>query len=262
MSTAYREWAPRAALSAHVRCLWSFHADGSDSEPQRIAPDGCTELIIHLGAPYAENDGPQQPAILFAGQITQPLTLSARGPVNVLGLRFEPDSARGFLGRPLADATDQRVDLAVLHGADAHDLLNAVLKAADWGARCALVETYVAARAAPIDADVRAAVQALMRCEDVEATRALQRSFAEHVGAPPRMLASIFRFRRVFDAIERPETPGWVEAALAAGYFDQPQMARDFRRFLGCTATEWARQKAGLARALASSQSYKNDGGG
>jgi hypothetical protein len=62
----------------------------------------------------------------------------------------------------------------------------------------------------------------------------------------------------VFDhALEpTPEAGGWLEAGLGAGYFDQPQMARDFRRFLGCTATEWAREQVELARAIAS-QTYK-----
>ena len=46
-----------------------------------------------------------------------------------------------------------------------------------------------------------------------------------------------------------PEAFGEILAA-------QPQLARDFRRFLGCTATQWARDQAGLARRLAS-QSYK-----
>ncbi|HWQ87614.1 hypothetical protein, partial [Brevundimonas sp.] len=71
-----------------------------------------------------------------------------------------------------------------------------------------------------------------------------------------RMLRSILRFRRVFDHAEGPDALGWLEAGLEAGYFDQPQLARDFRRFLGCTATEWARDQVGLARRIAS-QSYK-----
>ena len=86
--------------------------------------------------------------------------------------------------------------------------------------------------------------------------RALQRRFKDRVGVPPRILRSIFRFRRVFDHAEGPDALGWLEAGLEAGYFDQPQLARDFRRFLGCTATEWARDQIGLARSLAS-QSYK-----
>jgi hypothetical protein len=73
----------------------------------------------------------------------------------------------------------------------------------------------------------------------------------------PRLLRSVFRFRRVFDRAADPgEAEGWLSAGLEAGYFDQPQMARDFRRFLGCTATQWARDQVGLARAIAS-QSYK-----
>ncbi|RZJ86125.1 MAG: helix-turn-helix domain-containing protein, partial [Brevundimonas sp.] len=88
--------------------------------------------------------------------------------------------------------------------------------------------------------------------------RALQRRFADRVGVSPRMLRSIFRFRRVFDHAAHPgqAAEGWLGAGLDAGYFDQPQMARDFRRFLGCTASDWAREQHALARAIAS-QSYK-----
>nr|WP_246331848.1 helix-turn-helix domain-containing protein [Brevundimonas mediterranea] len=97
---------------------------------------------------------------------------------------------------------------------------------------------------APTPASARAA----------SAQRALQRRFADRVGVSPRLLRSIFRFRRVFDHAAHPgeDVEGWLEAGLQAGYFDQPQMARDFRRFLGCTATDWARDQHALARAIAS----------
>ena len=103
---------------------------------------------------------------------------------------------------------------------------------------------------------MRAAINALYDDQLVSLDRAGQRRFLKRVGIPARTLRAILRFRKVFDAIDADGEGGWVAAALAAGYFDQPQMARDFRRFLGLTATEWARQKAGLARALVS-HSYK-----
>ena len=40
--------------------------------------------------------------------------------------------------------------------------------------------------------------------------------------------------------------PRGLEAALGEGAFDKPGIARDFRRFLGCTAGEWARQRLGV----------------
>lgn len=257
--SAYAEHQPAPGLRDIVRCLWTFDDPVGDREPQRVAPDGCPELIVHLGSPYAE-DGAPQPLILFAGQTTRPLTLASTGPVSVLGVRFQPDGARAFWGRSLADATDRRIDLASAHGAAARAFRSALIQAAP-ALRLAHAQAYVGARGRLIDADVRAAVAALTSGQEPPhselSERTLQRRFAAHVGVSPRMLGSVFRFRRVFDAIENPATPGWVETALAAGYFDQPQMARDFRRFVGCTALEWARRQSGLARAIALSQSYK-----
>ncbi|MGE0046716.1 MAG: DUF6597 domain-containing transcriptional factor [Hyphomonadaceae bacterium] len=255
----YREHAPPAALAAHVRCIWTYESDG-ESAPQRIAPDGSPELIVHLGAPYEEESGGVrlvQPRVLFAGQHTRPLILHARGALSCIGVRFEPDGARGFLGRPLSEATDKRLDMGDAKGVAT--LVRALDASED---PIGLVSSFVAARiGAPPDPDVRAAVKALREEPAIDtalSTRALQRRFAEHVGVSARMLATIFRFRRVFDAIEAGGS--WIEAALEAGYFDQPQMARDFRRFLGCTATEWARQRTGLAYALAASETYKKAG--
>ena len=118
------------------------------------------------------------------------------------------------------------------------------------------------AGAGRLDPRVRAEVEAATEARSVPPRapteqRALQRRFADRVGVSPRLLRSIVRFRRVFDhAADPARAEGWLGAGLEAGYFDQPQMARDFRRFLGCTATDWAREQHDLARAIAS-QSYK-----
>lgn len=253
----YREFAPRAALCEFVHLVWTFSAP-HDETPQPIAPDGRPELIVHRGKPYLEHGLKQiQPRVLFAGQLTKPLTLVARGDVNVIGVRFRPDGARGFLGRSVDAATDRRLDLAALHGEAAVKLSQTVRGAGKLREAADMVEDYVEARLTDVRVDtiVREAVTSLLAGTEARtpariSERQLQRRFKAEVGVSPRMLQSILRFRRVFDAIEHPETSGWIQAALAAGYFDQPQMARDFRRFIGCTAREWAAQRTGLAQAL------------
>lgn len=266
---AYREWPAIAPLRDVVRCVWVYAPSVGDDAPQRIAPDGCPEFVIHFGAPYERIEAGEaraHPRLLFAGQITRPLMVRATGPFAVLGVRFEPDGAKGFVGRPMNEITDAQVDMGGAPGACR--LYRDVCALEDWDARVEAVQHFVAAscagHACAIDPDVRAVVRSLERGEPMSAcalsARQLQRRFAAHVGVPAQTLGSIFRFRRVFDAIALDDTPGWIGAALSAGYFDQPQMARDFRRFLGCTAREWAAARIGLGPALAGarvSPSYK-----
>jgi len=251
----YAEFAPPEALSAYVHCLWVF--EGRDpAEPQRIAPDGRCELILHWGAPYLERTGEAwapQPRALFAGQLTRPLHLLAREPAGVVGVRFRTAGAGAF-AQDLAALTDQRLALT-----DAPNLA----AAADEAERLALACAYVTARLQPagFDPGVAAACAGIrasegrVPLEELCATaglspRALQRRFLDAVGVSPRMLASIVRFRRVFEALQARDVTSWTDAAQAAGYFDHSQMARDFRRFLGCTPGAFVAAGRGLATSL------------
>ncbi|MFA4894234.1 DUF6597 domain-containing transcriptional factor [Brevundimonas sp.] len=258
----YREFDPPASLRPFVRTIWTYAAPAPEPTVQRIAPDGCPELILDIGSPYEEQgeDGVfrLQPRALFAGQMTRPLALRPVGPVELVAVRFEPDGARDWLGQTAAGATDRRLDMtARLAGVTAP----AGDPAAQVEIMVRILDDHRRRNDWSLDPSVRAEIEAAEADRPSPARspgeqRALQRRFHDRVGAPPRMLRSILRFRRVFDHAQGPDALGWLEAGLEAGYFDQPQLARDFRRFLGCTATEWARDQVGLARSLAS-QSYK-----
>ena len=60
----------------------------------------------------------------------------------------------------------------------------------------------------------------------------------------------VVRLRRVFDALRDAPWSTWSERAQAAGFFDHPQMARDFRRLLGRTPSQWAKRSGGIATSL------------
>ncbi|CAN5237352.1 helix-turn-helix domain-containing protein [soil metagenome] len=260
----YAEHEPPASLRPFVRTIWTYAAPEPSGAIQRIAPDGCPELILDIGRPY-EEQGPDgvfrlQPQALFAGQMTQPLALRPVGPVELVAVRFEPDGARDWLGHSAHLAVDRRLDMT-------GRLRGVVAPAGDAEGQVAVMATVLDVLRRrenwSIDPLVRAEIDAAHAEAPPEPRspadqRALQRRFRDRVGISPRMLRSILRFRRVFDHVADPESDPapWLEAGLDAGYFDQPQMARDFQRFLGCTATSWARDQVELARSLAS-QSYK-----
>lgn len=264
MTARYAEFAPPDELAPYVACFWIFEGEDA-AEDQRVAPDGRCELIVHHRTPYLERgaDGGlvRQPATLFAGQLTKPLHLRADGPAGVVGARFTTAGAHAYVRRPMDALTDRRADLAELKGAAATRLAARMASAAGEAGRLACIAAHVwgEVRHAEIDPPTAAAVDAL-RASDGRIPlerlaglaglppRTLQRRFASLVGVSPRTLAAVLRVRRLFDVLEAADS--WSAAAQDAGYFDHPQMARDFRRFVGCTPSQFVAGRPGLAASL------------
>ncbi len=248
----------RASLAGIVRCVWRYRSSSSERSVEPIAPDGCPEFIVNTQSTAfelaAEGGWRPQAAAVFAGQLTRPLTLAVEGPVETIGVRFEPDGAREFFGASMKCATDRRIPISQIRKIDVEALVCA-LRLQDWESQIETVLDIVAASIPagrekdPLVADAMSRLaESRPTAVDALTIRQLQRRFVDRVGVSMREYRSILRFRRVFDEIEA--RPDWAQSALAAGYFDQAQMARDFRRYLGCTASQWARQKAGLATSL------------
>ena len=261
----YTERPPGERLARHARCVWCFDSDEAAGH-DRIVPDGRPELIVHYRKPYAEIDesgrARTQPRALLAGQLTRPLRIRADGPGGVIGVRFHPFGAQALVPVALRELTDARVSLDRFWPKAGSALAEQVARAPDTASRMRLVEAFVAERLVlREDEVVRGCAQRIERAlgeVEVDALardagigrRQLERRFADAVGIGPALLASIFRFRRVFDVIERGGPRPWTEAALAAGYYDQSHFIREFRRFVGCTPTQFEAGRAGLASAL------------
>lgn len=269
----YAEFAPTPGLAPFVRCVWTFTAAGPGEAPERIVPDGRCELIVHAGDPFAEMESrgraQVQARALFAGQVTRPLHLCATGTASVIGVRFHPAGARVFFGKSVREATDQRIPLDQLWLGAGTALVRDVAGLRGAAARVALVQDFVADQVALHLEDRDALVESCVARIDAEPAtvdiaqlaadaglgrRQLERRFADVVGVGPSLLASIFRFRRVFDLLQRDRAAPWTEAALEAGYFDQSHFIREFKRFVGCTPTEFAAAATGLSQALAQPQ--------
>ena len=258
----YEEFPPPDDLRDRVRCAWLFEDPSPDpaEAPQRIVPDGRCELVIHLGEPFVESDGngaeTLQPRVLFAGQLSRPLWLRPTGRALVVGVRFHAAGARSFLGRPLVDATDKRLDLSPLWKKKA---------APDDAGRLDAAFAFVRERIRRSDAEDDPVIaqcaawlekeQGQVSIEAMLATTSLgrrqfERRFRDAVGLSPRLFSNVLRLRSVFDALQANPAAGWTDAALAAGYFDHSHLIRDFRRFVGCTPAAFVAARPGLATAL------------
>jgi AraC-like DNA-binding protein len=250
----YTERPPNPALSRLIRCIWIFEASPADggSEIQRVVPDGYPEMVLHYGDRCHEISAngirKQQSRFVFAGQMSEALLLRPGSYVGMIGIRLLPSGARIFLGMPMRETTDRRLDLAEFWAHESEALVDAVGNADNIDARLDVIQRFLLDKLAHAgtksDAAVNHAVSLLQSAPErlsIDALaarcalspRQLERRFLDEVGIPPRLLASIFRFRRVFDLLEQPQPGRWAGAAIGAGYFDQAHMIRDFKRFSG-----------------------------
>jgi AraC-like DNA-binding protein len=215
----YREDRPDPRLAPWVRCLWRLRTPRGGAAPphERLLPDGCVELVLHLGAPFALVDGTRavrQGRALLAGATRRAVVLAPAAGAEVLGVRFAPGGARLFLRGGLAAWTDAIVPLEALEDAGLVRLA-ARVASAEPEERVPLVERELLARLADARVDRRLdrAVAALVRgaasVDEVArgaaiGARQLERRFRAEVGLGPKALARVARLQRALALLAEP----------------------------------------------------------
>lgn len=236
------------SLRGIFACQW-MHVLPPDaaSSPLLVVPDGSIDLQWLDGV------------VRVAGPDRQPHAEALRPGARVLGLRFHPAAAAAWLGVGMDALTDSRVSLSDLWGARAASL------AADSPAQfvqrvatrpstnllpdAAMAEAFglLQSGMAPADSPLRWLSERLQQPE-----RTLRRRFAQHFGYGPQTLARLLRYQRFLQlARAEPSTP-LAHLAAAAGYADQPHLARESRRLTGRPPSTLPRQgeSMGLPEAL------------
>lgn len=219
--------------------------------PERIVPDGCPELIVHLGDPYARRVGERwrrQPRAFLAGTLTRPWLLQPGRRVLTLGIRFRPGEARAILPVAMSTAAGRETRLGTIVGAAREEALVAALGAARGdAARFASAEAWLLdelERSPVHEPSARPAVRLILRTRGATriaelartlgwTRRRLERAFARELGIRPKLFARIVRLNATLAGLEGDERASAVDCALAAGYFDQAHLLRDFRALAG-----------------------------
>jgi AraC-like DNA-binding protein len=250
----YTELFPGADMAPWVECYWSIRAANAPGVPNRVLPDGCTDVIVGIAG---------DPTPVAVGTMTTAIVIPQTGPVDLFGIRLRPGAGLGLLDVPLAELTDRRIGLDALWGREAGALASLAEPGtlAERGARAGelLRRRVVAwARAERGDEAMATAAVGLLRrarggvgISQVAAAlgvgqRRLERAFQRSVGLPPKGLARVMRFRHAIDFLARrmADPPGgWAAFALSAGYADQAHFIREFRALAGITPARYVAER-------------------
>ncbi|MGR3934703.1 helix-turn-helix domain-containing protein [Streptomyces sp. BRA346] len=217
----YRERASRLGGGAVV---WSRTVGAG---PQRVLPDGCTDLIWIDGR------------LLVAGPDTHAHLTGGPAGARAVGLRFAPGAGPAVLGSPACELRDQRVPLAALWPeAEVRRLAERAFE----GKVGRVLEAAALDRmrgAAPVDPLVGEVVAGLAGGRSVaEVARAvglgarqLHRRSLTAFGYGPKTLGRVLRLNRALE-LARGGVP-FAEVAAVAGYADQAHLAREVRGLAG-----------------------------
>src|SRR4029077_17405672 len=128
---SYRERPVEGALQDHFTCVWVHQLP----KPVVVVPDGCIDLEgIDGGLRIAGPDRAPKIERLAAG-------------ATVVGFRFRPAAAAGWLGLPASEPVDRRIPLEAFWGADARCVAETAGEARDIGARVRAIESALTRRA-------------------------------------------------------------------------------------------------------------------
>ena len=264
----YHQFRPVEPLAKFIKCFWVLESAAADlASPERILPDGCTEIVFHIGDPFDQHnsDGTteRQPLALLVGQMRGHLLIQPTGRAHVLGVRFWPGGAYPFLALPQNEIAGRVIALDSIWGAIARELHSRIADAATPADRVKQAEAVLLASLKNFrrhDDGVLKAIALILRsggCVPVESLaetmgislRKLDRTFNTRVGLPPKALCRIVRFQRVFKMLERQvRGPDWVQIALDCGYYDQSHFIKEFNAFAGKGPTSYFAEQNAMSQ--------------
>lgn len=234
----YREHAPPAALARHVDTLW-VHG-GVQSHARRVLPDGCVDIIVHLG---------DEPRAAVVGTMTTALLVPA-GARRIVAVRMRAGAATRVLGQPVDELTDRHVDLDAWwpDWPALHDALSAATDVREQLAILSARLSRALVDAPPIDREVEHAVTRLTSADPPRiaalahelgrSRQHLARRFTAAVGVGPKLFARVARLSRLLRSLRG--CPDWAALAATHGYADQAHLVHDFGALVGCTPGQWA----------------------
>ena len=251
----HTEWRP-AHLAAIVDVIWHF--EGKTTMPrERLFPAAHLEMIIQVGALFrdVDSDGvtrdPFPRACLTGMQLAPAVIEAPEEPCCVIGIRLKPIGAYMLLGRPAALSQGTTLDLTDVLGSEISELTERCQASRTTAARLAQIDRWLTTRLARTEethsaiawvtrrleaSDGRESITALRRQTGLGAAH-LVATFREQLGVSPKRYSRVLRFRRALGLLQQGDA--LADAAMTAGFYDQPHMNADFREFAGMTPAQF-----------------------
>ena len=246
---------PAPSLRPYVTAYYTLEVDAPPGAviEDRTHPEWAS-LRFSLRGRYeaATLEGAFEPSpdVLLFGPTSRSLRVRSIGPGVLQGVGLTGLGWSHLVGTPACDMADRWAAPPGAFGALAQALVEPLKVLDDQGRAARLDEALGALSAArPTPAPALARLQGLLLRPEIDtvehlahelqlSSRQVERVCREHFGFPPKRLLNRARFMRTLAAVRGHPGRPWREL-IDEGYCDQSHFVRDFRRFIGISATQY-----------------------
>lgn len=244
---------PRPALRPFVKLLWASTAEeprAGDAAREIVLPTGNTHVVYRLSDrplrvfdDIADATGRALAPAVVGGARARYHVRDVSRPVGSVGAELQPGAAALLFALPAGELAGRHTPLADLWGRSADEGRERLAEAGRPERQIEVLEALLAARLPRVRALHPAVAHALERLGcDAGVARVVEESGYSHrrflelfraaVGLTPKVYSRVLRFRQALARIARPGA-ALADAALRAGYADQPHFNHEFREIAG-----------------------------
>ncbi|WP_062053337.1 AraC family transcriptional regulator [Aquimarina longa] len=249
----YQTYKPHSDLESLISCYWTLEVPAeSDTQRQRIIPDGTIEMAFILGDDIkrytSEDEFILQPRAMVLGQIIEPFYIQPTGYVNTFAIRFYPYGFGNFVTVPIKDLANKETPIELLFGKKiAKELEQKIVEAISSSERIEIIENFLLDRLnekTTVDKIVKTTIDALIATkgnasitsilkEDLSKRRQLERNFIKQIGVSPKQLGKVIRLQTALKMLLNKKSENLTDIAYESEYFDQAHFIKDFKEFTG-----------------------------
>lgn len=251
---------PHPLLSPYVAKIWVFESAGRLPAQERklIVPNANLKLTLTCRNGIAARVGAKaflqrENELTLTGLIDTPVILDPYedAQTGTIIIEFNPIGAYRFFHLRYTEVRNEITDLTDLAGSQTVTLRSQLAEADDITLKLQLLQDFLIKQLEKYAADpiydhcIRriTATNGLTTVRQLEketgySARWLHRKFSEHLGAGPKNMAEIVRFKQFYQAYSTGAPSESLKQHIYHYYYDQSHFLRAFKRFTGTTPTE------------------------
>lgn len=259
----FQEILPCLPLRPFINCFWYYDESKKESAliNERVIPNGCMELIFHLGDRVIRTTEAQSglnPRFNFVGQKTKAYFIQPTGNTRMFGIRFYPHTANFVIPAPLAEMNNQVLPMDDLFGNKIQSLAQEVYELQTPNKITPLLEIFLLKALAQhkinfnhqrtefavkhiLKSRGTIKIEALAKKMNISC-RYLEMIFKEFTGIPPKLFSRITQFQTIFELVHQQPQLNLTQLAYLNNYADQAHFTRTCKKFTGVTPKHFLKE--------------------